>query len=406
MLTKRARIEAIVLPFLVTCVASQAHTLVVGQTGVPCPNAQYTTIGQAITAASAGDVIQVCPALYPEQLTITKPLTIEGIQVNGVNRVMIQPTLLGMVGTGVAAVTVMNTNRVTLNNLSIDASYNTVTDCTSLATVHFENASGEIKNSAITGAKLASPASCTTNKPSLSNGFGVLVDTSDGATGPFQVFIANNSIHNFSKDGVYATGPSSVSVVVYNNSIQGIGPSSGFLQFGVFIWGPTGYVTYNRISQGACGSLSPTDCSNLRSEGIVLRDAGEGSVVDCNVITNVQSGIFLNGGNKYFITRNTIQNVDGLFNGIHMQYLDPDSLTNVLVEGNTVSNVLPLSNQTCGIGEVVGPNIYGNKILNNTINDAYCGVGSVSTDVVLGTITYNTLYPLLDAAASPPPVEP
>lgn len=56
-------------------VASHAAIRTVGQPGAPCPNSQYNTIGAAITAASPGDIIAICPALYPEQLVITKPLT-------------------------------------------------------------------------------------------------------------------------------------------------------------------------------------------------------------------------------------------------------------------------------------------------------------------------------------------
>jgi pectin methylesterase-like acyl-CoA thioesterase len=66
---------------------------VVGQPNTPCPNAQYTTIGAAVTAANPGDVIAICPALYPEQLIIRKPLTLRGIPVNGINRILVQPAL-------------------------------------------------------------------------------------------------------------------------------------------------------------------------------------------------------------------------------------------------------------------------------------------------------------------------
>ena len=50
-----------------------------GKPNSPCPNAQYSTIAVAITAASPGDEIDICPAVYPEQLIITKPLKLVGI---------------------------------------------------------------------------------------------------------------------------------------------------------------------------------------------------------------------------------------------------------------------------------------------------------------------------------------
>lgn len=46
-----------------------------------CAKAAYMTIGAAVSAASAGDTIVVCPGVYPEDVVVpaTEPLTIEGI---------------------------------------------------------------------------------------------------------------------------------------------------------------------------------------------------------------------------------------------------------------------------------------------------------------------------------------
>ena len=66
--------------------ASAAATLVVDDDGFATAadcNAlvpTYMTIGAAITAASPGDTIKVCPGLYAEQVQITKTLTILGAQ--------------------------------------------------------------------------------------------------------------------------------------------------------------------------------------------------------------------------------------------------------------------------------------------------------------------------------------
>jgi hypothetical protein len=76
------------------CATSYGKTLVVGQPSAPCPNARYTTITDAVNAANPGDVVAICPALYPEQLIIAKPLTLEGLTVNGVGRVLLQPSLV------------------------------------------------------------------------------------------------------------------------------------------------------------------------------------------------------------------------------------------------------------------------------------------------------------------------
>jgi len=392
-----------------------ATTLRVGKPNTSCPNAQYTTITAAINAASPGDVIQICPALYPEQLIITKSLTLRGVLTavnlthylpccNEVKRVLVQPSLQDLQGLPFEAViTVMNTEGVTIDNLAIDASQNTVATCDiALSAVHFYNASGRLANSAISGAQLPNPQSCSTFP---GNGFGVEVDSSQA--GPFNVVISNNSIHDFQRDGIEVSN-AGVSVQVSGNNISGLGPSSGINQFGVFLLnGAVGQIKGNIITEGLCGTLSATDCVNLRSEGVVLRAAGDHTVVDGNVINHVQSGIFLNAVNRARITNNLIGNVDA-FDGIDMQ-----GTSNTLVDSNIIFHAGPLTNLSEGVFEASGAGSAGgvegyNEISNNTVNDAYCGVAFVATSHVQSGKYFNVLYPelLSNGQPGPPPTEP
>src|SRR5271165_4314468 len=78
--TKLSRPSLFVVLVLATCFAAQAaraSTLIVGKckTGI-----QFTTISAAVASAPAtGAVIEVCPGTYPEQVTISKSLTLKGI---------------------------------------------------------------------------------------------------------------------------------------------------------------------------------------------------------------------------------------------------------------------------------------------------------------------------------------
>src|SRR5947207_4264355 len=150
-------------------------------------------------------------------------------------------------------ITVMDTEDVTIDNLAIDASHNTVASCDiGLSAVHFYNASGRLKNSAVFGAQLPNPQSCSTF---FGNGFGVVVDSSE--TGPFDVEIEHNSIHDFQRDGIEVSN-AGVNVEIEGNNISGLGPSTGINQFGIFLLnGAVGQVKDNVITEGACGTLSP-----------------------------------------------------------------------------------------------------------------------------------------------------
>lgn len=389
---------------------SWGRNLIVGAPNTPCPNAAYSTISSAIAAALPGDVIEICPALYPEQLTITMPLTLRGLQENGVGRVLVQPTTLTANADGfIAVISVINTWNVTISNLAIDASYNTVSACTpALAGIHFYNASGTVESAAISGTGLSTQTDCTALFPG--NGFGVEADQTTGATGPFTVTVGNSSMHDFGRDAILVNGAAE-RANISGNFITGIGPSTGVNQFGVFLAeGATGQVNGNYITQGNCGSISISTCVGLRSEGVVLRAVGDGVVVANNVISNVQAGVFVNGATKPQVIGNTVSSVDA-FNGIHIQ-----GSVSGFYTGNRVTHVGPFTTATsddeagCGLNDISGTGSSGNNILANWINDAYCGVGYVSTDHVDANMFLNVLYLTLNGdnypVAFPPPTEP
>jgi len=395
---------------------ADGKTLIVGQPGTPCPDPGYTTIGSAVSAAAPGDVVAICPALYTEQLVITQPLTLVGIEVKGIKRVLVQPVLSDLQNLATEAViTVMNTSGVTIQDLAINASQNNVSSCSpGVAGIHFFNASGIVQNSAIFGASLANPLSCTTLP--FGNGFGVAVDASQ--TGSFHVIVRHNSIHDFGANGVQVTG-AGVSAEISQNTISGVGPATGVFQFGVFILnGAVAQILNNTITEGLCGSLAISDCINQRSEGVTLRAVGDGTIVDGNIISNAQSGIFINGANLLRVTNNLIRNIDAM-SGMDIQgtSLGSGIFTNNVIDGNRIFNVGPidqnasLNEEGCGINEYSGSGTFsGNQISHNIVNDAYCGVAHVSTDIVQSGVYLNTLYTEFNSdlytSAYPPAVEP
>ncbi len=397
----------------IAAATANAATLVVGQPNTPCPHAHYSTIGAAIEAAAPGDTIDICPAVYPEQLTISKPLTLRGIEVNGVKRVLIQPSVMvaspdvdaALGGQLIEAViTVTNTGNVTLRDLAIDASNNQVNGCSPLVTgVHYYNASGQIENSAISGAQAAG---CAAANVLQGSGTGVQIDADPAQNGLHDVEVEGNTIEKFSRNGILAVG-SGVTANIRRNAVSGQGPGGGVFQFGIFLLnGATGAVQNNVVHEGPCGALSAAACLAARTEGIVLRNVADGAVVDGNTIVSAQSGIFLNGGNNVRVLNNTISDID-LLDGIDIQGAASGFFTNSQIANNTVLNVGPITNQGCGIFEVSASGVSGNIISNNTVKDGYCGVAAVSADQVVGGNYANTLYTVLNTDQPlPSPAEP
>src|SRR6202162_5946177 len=100
-----------------------------------CKAGSFPTIGAAVAAAPSGATILVCPGIYPEQVTITKPLTVEGIQSNNHDAAIITGTskvnahdfdtpLPAPPQPIIAQVLVQNTSNVNLINLTADGSSN------------------------------------------------------------------------------------------------------------------------------------------------------------------------------------------------------------------------------------------------------------------------------------------
>jgi len=383
---------------LTNAVAAQKHVVSADQK--ICPTAEYTSVQAAIDASLPGDTINVCPGVYDEQIVISKPVTVSGVAVDGLGIALLQPSVLAPTAGGpdIAVVQVLNTENVHLLNLGVDASRNTVSDCTpTLSAVHFLNSSGEIRNDAITGAKLTSPGACPTL---LGNGYGVLLE-STGA-GSHSVLVQGNSIHDYSKEGVRAIG-NDLTATVAGNVITGLGPAGGyFFQFGVFMLnGAAGLIKGNQITEGDCGTLNQIDCISARSEGVVLRAVGDGTVVDQNVITRAQSGIFINNANKARITNNIIGEISAL-DAIHAQ-----GMSNSLLRNNSISNATPLGNQSCGIVENPGMGSAGgtegnNLIINTVVNDAWCGIVYDPTSTVVSSQFSNVQFTQFRNDVGPP----
>ena len=116
------------------------------------PKTYFTTIQSAITSVPAGSIIDICPGTYPEQLTITQPLTLHGIQSgNGALVTVTVPASVNSVSTSdsvwVAQILVLNSGGpVNIKGIVVDGTGLVVSHLTAygLASILYDSSPGTI----------------------------------------------------------------------------------------------------------------------------------------------------------------------------------------------------------------------------------------------------------------------
>src|SRR5262249_10954326 len=164
--------------------------------GAPCK-----TLQRAIDIACPGDTIQVASGVYPEQLKITKSLTVNGAG----SGTVVKPTSVtsgtdqgspcsGLPGT--AIVLVSGVSGVTLNNLNVDGSL-VAANLPRFVGVYYRNASGAINGGSVKDIR---------NQPldGVQNGLGILVQANGSTTAV--VNTSNVTVTGYQKNGITYNG--------------------------------------------------------------------------------------------------------------------------------------------------------------------------------------------------------
>lgn len=291
----------------------------------------YTTISKAIAAAPANEVVDVCPGTYPEQLTITKPLMIRGVQ-SGVN---IVPPVTGLVALPASSnsypqIFVNANGPVALSNLSVNGSngpgiqmpfgvVNLSVACidgflTDFSGVYFLNTPGVVEHLNVSGyyvSKFSPDNPVPQAVPNCGNGIefhgsreAVVRDTVIGTTGQYGIYATGNltAEHNIVSGGFgpYGVGISSgTDSAVTDNTVTGtllyintIGISGGDLVRGNVVQssliGISGAdkVRHNTVLNNAVGILGAHEVSdNLITAASTYTDPACVSGINCDLPT-------------------------------------------------------------------------------------------------------------------------
>ena len=316
---------------------------------------QFKTIQAALDASPAPTTVEVCPGQYGEQITITKPVTLEGITASNGDLAQIvppDPTTVtvnadGDVEAAVAQIYVNNVSggSVNLTNLDVDGMGFGTNDVLFIG-VLYENSSGTI-NHVIT-------AEQTTNAEAGIAGFGMWIQ---GGSSKPSVTVENSSLQDAGA-GIFAVGTTTtpdLTVTIKNNFFS---LDSANVNNVVVFDGTDPTVSGNVVNGGAFG---------------IIIDAPTGSITGNTVVGN-QVGIELDVDGAA-VTSNNVYGA--ALDGIDVV---ANSLKASVVENNTISStnmayVYDISDSS-GTGIELNCNkISSNQVHSNTVIASYYGYG-------------------------------
>jgi hypothetical protein len=298
----------------------------------------FSTISAAVTSVPPGSTVQVCPGVYPEQVTISQPLTLQGIASGNQDQIVITVPNAGLsanvtsiFGEPVAAqLLVQSPGAVNITNVVVDGTGGDQVCSTSniwLAGIFYASgSSGEVNRVRTSG---QFDETC---------GVGIWAENGDGSNR--MVSIHDNSVHDVDGTGIFAgSGTTPTLTALIRDNLVSIHSGSG----GISVSGINGVVAQNNVSDALAG----------------IFDSAPGVRVSSNTITNALFGVLnLTGGT---IHSNDISNTTiGVF-------LNSDGST---VQSNRI---------TLAATAAIEFNCFSGVVSHNTINDAAVGLDQVPT---------------------------
>ncbi len=372
-LARTLLIPALVVMFLAS--SALAQTVAVGNCR---PNLKrYSTISQAVSSVAAGSTILICPGTYPEQVTVTQPLTLQGVQDGNAADPIVTVPSAGLTKSVIAptnGVTMFfqilvqgtESGMVNISNLAVNGSSSANSGLNGwIEGIYYQNSSGVI-NSVTTHGQRGN-----------GYGFGIFLE---GTTSTAKTVTAeNSSIHDFDSEGIRTNGsgvPPSLTVNIKSNSLISSTSFSGNPVYGgIDVQGAAGSVLNNRVI------THPAKVGISAGTGIALPS---NSKATGNTIENFSVGIWSLGSS------NTIESNQVLLAG---------SAVVISASNNVVENNLLFTTTNGGAGISFNCTGTGNTVINNLVNDSYWGISDINGTT--NTITPNSFSNVKNAISGP-----
>jgi hypothetical protein len=260
----------------------------------------FTTISLAVIGVPAGSTIEVCPGVYPEQVTITQPLTLKGIAFNNASRAVITmnpngslgPNVNGLLSEFYAQVLVQNVNPpgpVDLIGITVDG-----------AGINFDCQGSEFLAGIFYASGTTGTVNAVTTRNQVSSGCGWGIWVENGDATNQSITIENSSAHPGGIVALTCQNPPTLAVTIKGNFVNGGVQTYEFDVFGaISVAGANGSITGNLVTGGQYGITTGND-DVCQGSGIVTASQ--------NTVADLQIGTFLFNGSGV-ITSNKLSNV-------------------------------------------------------------------------------------------------
>jgi parallel beta-helix repeat protein len=362
---------------------------------------QYPTIQQAVSSVPSGAIVGVCPGTYPEQVVITRNLTLKGLVTPSASGATIVAPVNGIVanansltsGNPIAAqIVVQGAAKVNISNISVNGGNNQITGCApDLIGILYQNASGTITQVSVLNETLDSP-----DLIGCQSGLGIYVQSGilNSVSGSSTVAVNDSLVEDYQKNGITGN-EQGTTLTITGSYLVGHGATTGAAENGIqFGFGAAGSATtttvngnvyapdvFGETGNAAAGILiygsqnivlTSNNVSNSQFGIAAVNDIPDGFIADhASIKLNKISGTHLYDGieicnNSSIVQSNTIFSSDE--SGIHIDS-DPDDGCSGAGNGHSISaNII---NTAC-------TGILGN-LSNNTIGtNTYYNVGSLN----------------------------
>jgi hypothetical protein len=267
--------------------------------------------------------------------------------------------------------------------------------------IYYQNSSGTITDNAVRNVIMA---------PSLQGCQVGLAINVESNTGTPAVTVSHNSVRNYDKAGIVASGPGTgggPAVTVTGNTVIGIGATTATAQNGIQIgYGATGSVTFNDVADDLytnppCGSTSQPQC--YAGSGILIY-ASTGVTATINTVDSTQLGIVTASDPTYGTANDAVIKLN------HVGGTQLFDAIDLCSDGNTAEFNTLYGSAESGIHVNDGcPPSTGsnNTVTRNTINEACAGIllGTGTGNITSPDNFMNVTYTTLSGDVCPAPVE-